>query len=146
MISLKISTPVAVVVADDDVFQVRAEDFSGGFGIRPGHADFLTALVPCVIRWRLPKGAQFYCAVRGGVLTVRGGSEVAIATRDAVAADDLARLERDVLTRFAREQQEEDAARTATRKLQLSAIRQLLGGAPLTYGGAPRLARREEVP
>jgi len=36
---LLISTPVAVLVDADDVVAVRAEDESGSFGIRPGHAE-----------------------------------------------------------------------------------------------------------
>ena len=41
---LRIVTPLAVVVDEDDILAVRAEDSSGSFGILPGHADFLTSL------------------------------------------------------------------------------------------------------
>ena len=62
------------MVADhDDVVSVRAEDASGSFGILPGHADLLTVLTPSVVAWRHADGRPGWCAVRRGVLTVRGG-------------------------------------------------------------------------
>ena len=38
---LRIVTPLSVVVDEDGVQALRAEDASGGFGILRGHADFL---------------------------------------------------------------------------------------------------------
>lgn len=58
MMRLTITTPTAVAVDVADAVQVRAEDFSGGFGIRTGHADFLTALVPSVVIWRREDGSE----------------------------------------------------------------------------------------
>jgi alternate F1F0 ATPase F1 subunit epsilon len=80
---LRIVTPLSVVV-DEDADSVRAEDASGSFGIRPGHAPFLTALAISILSWKTA-GLERFCALRGGVLTVTGGSTVAIATREAVA-------------------------------------------------------------
>jgi ATP synthase protein I len=80
---LRIVTPLSVVV-DEDADSLRAEDASGSFGIRPGHAPFLTALAVSIVSWKTA-GLERFCALRGGVLTVTGGSTVAIATREAVA-------------------------------------------------------------
>lgn len=126
MIALTVTTPEAVAVAVAEVVQVRAEDPSGGFGIRPGHADFLTALVPGVVMWRLADGREGFCAVRGGVLTVRNGHAVDIATREAIPGDDLDALEHEVRTRFALTRAEEAEARGGTRRLQVAAMRHLL--------------------
>src|SRR4051812_15503617 len=97
---LLISDPTNVVVDHSDVVSVRAEDESGSFGILPGHADLLTVLTPSVVAWRRADGRMAWCAVRRGVLTVRGGTEVAIATRLGQLGDNLDELERAVVSRF----------------------------------------------
>jgi F-type H+-transporting ATPase subunit epsilon len=112
---LLITTPTAVVVDDPDVVALRAEDESGSFGILQGHADFLTALTISVVAWKRRDDTRRYCAVRRGVLRVSTGSEVAIATREAILGDDLDRLESVVI-----------AARTEALKLQMKAIRQIV--------------------
>ncbi len=96
---LRIVTPLAVVV-DEDALAVRAEDASGSFGILPGHADFLTSLAISVVGWTRSDGTRRYCAVRTGMLSVSGGKEIAVATREAIAGDDLSTLDATVLDRF----------------------------------------------
>lgn len=120
---LRIVTPLSVVV-DAVIDSLRAEDASGSFGILPGHAPFLTALTISIVSWRSGDKQQF-CALRGGVLTVIGGA-VAIATREAVAGDDLAHLDRDVLARFQSDAEEERVDRVETVQLQLNAIRRMV--------------------
>jgi len=56
---------------------------------------------------------------------VHGGDAIAIATPEAVAGDDLHRLESEVLARFRRQVVEEQAARTDAERLYLAAIRQI---------------------
>ena len=97
---LLITTPMAVVIDDPDVVAVRAEDDSGSFGILRGHADFLTALTVSVVSWHRADARQRFCAVRRGVLSVTGGNEVAIATRQAMPGDDLDHLEQVILAEF----------------------------------------------
>ena len=136
---LLITTPTAVVIDHPDVTTVRAEDESGSFGILTGHADFLTALTVSVVSWRRADGERRNCAVRRGVLSVSDGALVAIATREAVAGDDLVHLENVVLASFRDNIDAERAARTASLQLQMNAIRQIVrylrperpsGGAP----------------
>ncbi len=124
---LLIATPSAVVVEQADIAAIRAEDESGEFGILPHHADFVTALSVSVVGWRHMDGRQSYCAVRGGMLTVSGGSEVAIATREAIPGDDLASLEAIVRGRLATEAEEERQARAHAEHLRIQAIRQIIG-------------------
>ncbi|HLY56497.1 MAG TPA: F0F1 ATP synthase subunit epsilon, partial [Stellaceae bacterium] len=97
---LAVSTPLAVVVEAGDVAHLRAEDDTGAFGILPGHADFLTALTISVVTWRDPDGREHHIAVRGGMLEVRGGDTIAVATREAMPGDDLHHLEAEVLATF----------------------------------------------
>ena len=123
---LLITTPTTIVVDAPDVAAVRAEDESGSFGILNGHADFLTALEVSVVDWRHADGRQRFCAVRRGVLSVANGNEVAIATREAVAGDDLARLEHEVLAQFRDALEAERSARTESLRLQMQAIRRIL--------------------
>ena len=48
---LRIVTPLAVVIDEDGVLALRAEDASGSFGILERHADFLTSLAISVVSW-----------------------------------------------------------------------------------------------
>ena len=123
---LLITTPTAVIIDEQDIVALRAEDESGSFGILDGHADFLTALTISVASWRCADGRQGFCAVRHGVLSVTNGSQVSIATRAAVVGDDLARLENVVLEQFREAAEAERIARTESLRLEMKAIRQII--------------------
>ncbi|WP_395453010.1 F0F1 ATP synthase subunit epsilon [Azospirillum melinis] len=125
-LSLIVTTPTSVAAKLTGIRHLRAEDASGAFGIWPGHADLLTALAISVINWRTTDGREGHCAVRGGVLSVHGGAQVAVATREAVPGDDLRALERDVLARFRRTVEEEGEARSGARRMHLAAVRHIL--------------------
>jgi F-type H+-transporting ATPase subunit epsilon len=125
-VKLRITTPTALVAEFEDVLHVRAEDASGTFGILRRHADFLTVLETSVVSWRRANGTEGHCAVRGGVLTVSGGEQVAIATREAVLGNDLVHLESEVLESFRRKSGEEQSARAGSARLQVAAMRRIL--------------------
>jgi len=136
---LIITEPARVAADERDVMSVRAEDASGGFGILPGHADLITVLAPSVVLWRGADGRQRYCAVERGVLSVRNGNEVAIATRQAECSDDLASLEQAVLARFHEERDAGRRARVAATRLHAAAIREIiraLGPSPQEHARA----------
>lgn len=122
---LRIITPLEMVVDEDGVLAVSAEDASGSFGILPGHADFLTSLAISVVSWRSGRGLHC-CAVRRGVLSVSAGQQVAIATREAILGDGLATLEQTVLARFHADAEAERTERAESTRLQLNAIRQIM--------------------
>ncbi len=123
---LRIVTPLSMIVDDDDVTAVRAEDDSGSFGILPGFADFLTSLAVSVVTWQRTKGARRFAAVRQGVLTVTAGREVLIATREAIVGQDFATLDTAVLDRFRADAEAERTERTQSTRLQLTAIREIM--------------------
>jgi len=123
---LRITTPLTILVDEDGIQALRAEDESGGFGILPGHADFLTSLAISVVGWKSAGGAQHYAAVRHGVLSVTAGKEVAIATREAVLDDNLATLDETVLARFQTDIEAERSEHADSTRLQLTAIRQIM--------------------
>ena len=123
---LTIATPEAAVVDDPAVQALRAQDESGAFGILPGHADLLTVLPPSVVRWRGADGAARFCAVRGGVLTVRAGREVAIAAREAHLGDAIETLEAGIAATRAQEADEARRAGVDAARLHAAAVRQLM--------------------
>ncbi len=65
--------------------------------------------------------------MRGGLLTVSGGADVAIATREAILGDDLASLEAVVRGKLAAEVEEERQARSHAEQFRIQAIRQIIG-------------------
>lgn len=135
---LSVTTPSSVLVDRDDVVSVRAEDESGSFGILPRHADFLTVLPASVLRWREADGAERYCVVEGGVLSVTEGDRVAIACRQGTVGDDLVQLEADVATMRAEESDIARRAKTEQMRLHAHAVRQLMRYLrPLGSGSAP---------
>lgn len=122
---LRIITPLAVVV-DEDALAVRAEDDSGSFGILPGHGDFLTSLAVSVVDWKRADGSRHYCAVRRGMFSVSAGQKVAVATREAIAGDDLPTLDATVLARFRADSEAERHEHFESVQLQLNAIRRIV--------------------
>jgi F-type H+-transporting ATPase subunit epsilon len=122
---LSVATPLEIITSADDVAHLRAEDETGAFGILPHHADFLTALSVSVVSWREQSGLEHHLAVRGGTLEVCAGELIRITTREAVADDDLQRLESEVLTAFRRRTEEEATARVDAQRLYLAALRQI---------------------
>lgn len=82
-------------------------------------------------------GRAGYCAVRNGILTVSGGKEVAIATREAHVGDDLDELETVVLSRYRERGDAERSGRTSATRLRMRAIRRMveaLQGGPAEIG------------
>lgn len=129
---ITIATPASIVISCEDVRSLRAADASGGFGIQPGHADFLTVLPASVVQWRTGegagegKGAWHYCALRAGVLQVTGGNSVAIACRQAVLGSDLATLESEVRKVRAEEADADRDARVEQVRIHTMALRQIV--------------------
>jgi F-type H+-transporting ATPase subunit epsilon len=136
---LRITTPLSVAVDEDGILALRAEDATGSFGILPRHADFLTSLAISIVSWQSENETQHYCAVRGGVLSIDAGRDIAIATREAVAGDDLATLDQTILGRFRADIETERTERVESTRLQLNAIRQIvshLGSGARAGGGS----------
>lgn len=123
---LRIITPLEVVVDEDGVLALRAEDSSGGFGILSHHADFLTSLTVSVVGWKSADAKRHFCAVRRGVLSVTDGEAISIATREAIVGDDLATLDQTVLARFRADVETERTEHVESTRLQLNAIRQIM--------------------
>jgi F-type H+-transporting ATPase subunit epsilon len=123
---LVIATPATVVRDLDDVVSVRAEDASGGFGILPGHADFLTVLDASVIGWTRAGGHAEYGVVSGGVLRVEGGRRISLAARSVVTGSDPERLKAEIVAAREALDDADRKARTADVGMQTRAVRQMV--------------------
>jgi len=123
-VKLVVVTPLEIATVVDDVVDVRAEDPSGRFEIKPRHAPLVTALSISVVTWRRASGEEVHCAVRGGVFSVEKDA-VSIATREAVIDRDLDRLEHEVLARFRRAAEDSTRARVDEERLRAVAIRNI---------------------
>lgn len=123
---LTVTTPMEVLVDSTGVVSLRAEDDSGSFGILPGHTEFLTVLPASVLRWKDADGSMHFCALRGGLLTVTGGSEVAVAAREGLLGDDLQALQAEVAKLRADEADSVRRARVEEMRLHAQALRQLM--------------------
>lgn len=126
-LTLTITTPLRKAVAEEGIASFRADDASGGFGIQPGHVDFLTVVAAGVVRWRGADGPWRYCAVRGGVLLVRSGRDIGIACREAVTGTDLHVLEERIATARTVEAEATRGVRSEQTRLHATAIRQIMG-------------------
>lgn len=122
---LVVSTPTALVADVDNLTEVRAEDRTGAFGIRPGHAEFVTILPVSVTTWRDAGGREGFVLVRRGVLTVREGRRVEIAARGAWSESDLEKLGPGALEALRQSEDVEDVTRTSEARLHLATMRQI---------------------
>ncbi len=122
---LTVATPTRMVVETDDARHVRAEDATGAFGIRPGHADFVTTLPVSVVTWRNGQDHEHFVVVGGGVFMVEDGRHVQIVTRRAVTDDEIDRLGDRALADFRETMEAETESRTAVNRLHAVTMRQI---------------------
>jgi F-type H+-transporting ATPase subunit epsilon len=122
-LDLEILSPDRVVL-ETRVISLQAADATGRFGIRTGHEDFLTVLVPCVVRCRPESGAERFAAVDGGVLLLERG-RISIATRDAVVADRIERVADAAAAMLEARREKERAARSGFAELETTLLREL---------------------
>jgi len=124
-LKLTITTPLDVLVNREDILSLRAEDVTGGFGILPHHADFVTALDVTVMRWRTLSGETRYCAVNKGILIVTEGKYIAVASREAAVGTDLADLKQRVFGAFEVAEALESKARLLQERFQAETVRRI---------------------
>ena len=138
---LRIATPVGLVVDASDVRHVLAEDATGTFGIQVGHTEFVTTLTVSVVSWRDAAGGEHHAAVRGGVLRVRDGRFVEIATREAIVGERLEDLGHAVLGRMREAAEAEAKSRTRAAQLHASVVRHLYRYVRGSRGAGPMSVR-----
>jgi F-type H+-transporting ATPase subunit epsilon len=119
-LELEILLPDRVLLLDR-VASLQAADASGRFGLRTGHEDFLTVLVPCVVRFRADEGAERFAAVDGGVLSLERG-RITIATRDAVLSERLDQVADAAAAMLASRKEAEREARSGFAELEIALV------------------------
>lgn len=96
---------------------------SGAFGLLPGHADHVAALVPSVLVLTEPEGGELFFGIDHGLL-VKHDHHVEVAVRRAVRGDSLEALSETVAAALHDVDEEERLARTALSRLETGIVRQ----------------------
>lgn len=122
---LTIATPLGVIIDNETISSLRAEDSTGSFGILSGHADFMTVLSISVICWCGANSEIRYCACFKGLLTVTKGNEIFIATREAVVGFDLTDLKSRALEEYHLSDENESKTKLIQERLQAEAIKNI---------------------
>lgn len=112
------------VIALRRVVALQAADASGRFGVWPGHENFLTVLIPCVLRYRAENGRESFAAVDGGVLLLEDG-RISVVTRDAVVAERLDEVADKAAAMLDARKDKEQASHSGFAELETSLLREL---------------------
>jgi F-type H+-transporting ATPase subunit epsilon len=121
---LRILAPSSVLV-DGEVTKVTAEAENGWFCLLPRHADFVAALVPGVLLFTTPDGAEGLVATDDATL-VKCGPEVLVSTERGVTGGDLATLRVVVEREFLQVDDRERTARSALARLEAGIVRRFV--------------------
>lgn len=103
---LEIMTPQ--YIATWEVHSLRLMDETGFFGIRRGHCDFLTVLVPALGSFIDVDGVEHFLAVNGGLFTMCGGLAT-LTAGEAFEGDDASRLAENIDVALTRRDSAEQA-------------------------------------
>jgi F-type H+-transporting ATPase subunit epsilon len=104
------------------VASVVAEAENGSFGLLPRHVDVVAALVPGILTYTEPGGAEGLVAVDRGIL-VKCGPRVDVSVRRAVMGEDLGTLEATVRDEFETLDEQEAAMHDTLQKLEVDLMR-----------------------
>lgn len=118
-VHLRLPTEVLFVGAAKKINAVAAD---GAFGMRPNHVDFVTVLVPSILLLTTLDGAERIFGVDEGLL-VKQGHRVDIAVRRGVESADLVGLSGMVGESFAQLEDEERIARSALARMEADLVR-----------------------
>jgi F-type H+-transporting ATPase subunit epsilon len=121
---LQVLLPTEILV-DEPAIKVLAEAENGSFCLLPRHIDFVAALVPGVLTFVTPAGAETFAAIDEGIL-VKCGQDVFVSTLNGVRGTDLGRLKALVEERFLELGEHERKARTALARLEAGTLRGFL--------------------
>ena len=121
---LKVLVPTNVLI-DEDVGKIIVEADNGSFCLLPRHVDFLAALVPGLLMYARPTGAEVFLAIDEGLL-VKRGAEVLVSTRQAIPGGDLGRLRQSVHDEFETLDERQRVCHSAIASLEANFLRRFL--------------------
>ena len=124
MMQVKILLP-STVFLDQVAKKLVAEGQNGFFCLLPRHIDYTNALVPGILTLEHVDGQIAYYAVSEGIL-VKIGRQVLLSVRDAVRGETLEDLKKAVDSQFLQLIRQEQASRTALKKLEADTIRRFM--------------------
>ena len=124
MMQVKILLP-STVFLDQVAKKLVAEGQNGFFCLLPRHIDYTNALVPGILTLEHMDGQIAYYAVSEGIL-VKIGRQVLLSVRDAVRGETLEDLKKAVDSQFLQLIRQEQASRTALKKLEADTIRRFM--------------------
>jgi len=122
--TLKVWTPTGLVL-DEEIGRLKAESETGWFGVLPRHVDFVTSLVPGILKYELRDRQPGYLAIDRGVL-VKCGPVVSVSARNAVRGGSLETLRNAVREQFRKRAEKEQASRKFEAKLEADLVRRLM--------------------
>ncbi|MGE0384381.1 MAG: F0F1 ATP synthase subunit epsilon [Gammaproteobacteria bacterium] len=108
----------------DGVSSFVGEDASGSFGIRAGHAHFVTTLVYGMARFRIAEGPWQFLALPGAVVRFAGGT-LGLTTRRYERAGDPFAVAEALRSRLRAEENEIRATRESLRRIQEALIKRM---------------------
>lgn len=123
-IHLKIMEPKQII-ADQQVDKIIAEAPNGFFCLKPRHVDFVSALKPGILYYYQGEREKIMAVNRG--IMVKCGSEVSVSVLNAIAGDDLDKLQGQVREEFTRIEKAEEEASSALRNLEAELIQHFIG-------------------
>lgn len=121
---LKVLLPSEVLV-DIAVTKVIAEAENGWFCLEPRHVDFVSALVPGLLRYVTREGVEMFLGIDEGIL-VKCGPQVRVSTRDAVSGGDPNALKSAMLARAAVHDEHDRRARGVLARLEAGVAKRFL--------------------
>ena len=124
-LELALLSPVEPDIEARHAIAVTARDASGSFAILPGHADFVAALVPCLLEWTDAAGAVHYVGVPGGILRSAGGVRVEVMARRHYPGDSPASVAAALRGDMGRARAADDSRRQALDRLEAEIAGQL---------------------
>ena len=121
---LKILLPTGVLV-DEEVSKVSVEAADGAMTVLPGHIDMTTSLVPGVLSYETPGGAEHFVAAAEGVLVI-AGEEVLVSVRKGVRGAELGGLRERIREEFNKLDEREQSARIALGKIEATFVHRFI--------------------
>ncbi len=121
---LKVLLPSEVLV-DVAVSKVIAEAENGWFCLEPRHVDFVSALVPGLLRYVTAEGVEMFLGIDEGIL-VKCGPQVRISTRDAVVGGDPEALKASMQARGSSHDEHDRRARSVLARLEAGVAKRFL--------------------
>lgn len=121
MMELKVLLPTEILI-DQPVTKVIAEAENGSFCLLPKHVDFVSALAPGILTFVDQDGSENFVGIGGAVL-VKNGTQVRVSTVFGTRGADLGCLRKEVSQRFESMTDRERVAQSVMAKLESDLLR-----------------------